>query len=242
MLLQLEARRPVASKNLAIFLEAASSGRSVSGEVNWLNGPDVNDRSHTVKVWQYDEMFVRRGVDIVLDVSEIFERFVISNRFVEIVEIDKTKKNLEYKLIAIKLPFEISIPPLKKGGIFSREKYKASDRWSSVRKFPVSFVRNFRVTSLTRSTDTILTIAQVWKMCSPILINRDHAFFIVVGRGVTASTCILAIYKASHLRRLFARRVCVRPAVVIIPLPSCRFSLHAIASRYHPLLHRVCKG
>jgi hypothetical protein len=60
----------VASKNLAIFLGAASSGRSVSGEVNRLNGSDVNDRPHTVKVWQYGGRNVCSPRCRYLDVSE----------------------------------------------------------------------------------------------------------------------------------------------------------------------------
>lgn len=67
--------------SLAIFLGAASSGRSVSEEVNRLDGPDVNPRPHTVKARRYGgrNVFVRRSVDIVSDVRERF----VNVRFVE---------------------------------------------------------------------------------------------------------------------------------------------------------------
>lgn len=238
MLLQLEAHRLVVSKNLAIFLEAASSGRSISGEGNRLNGSDVNDRPYTVKVWQYGER------NVCAKMSILFLMFqkpwkVRYFKYFRRNEADKTKKKLRKrnKLIAIELPFESrfqSLPRRREESftIFSRKIYKTNDRWSSVENFPMSFVGNFCAASLIHGYDT--HDAQVWKMCSPLLVDRGRAFFTVVSRGVTASMCILAIYKASHLRRFFARLVYVSPAVVIIPLPSGRFSLHAIASRYHP--------
>lgn len=72
-----------------------------------------------------------------------------------------------------------------------------------------------------------------------------RAFFTVVGRGVTATTCILAIYKGSLSRlslvRLFARRGCVGTALVIIPLPSGRFSRHGGVPSPPTVAHRrVC--
>lgn len=93
----------------------------------------------------------------------------------------------------------------------------------------MSFVGNFCATSLI--ADTILTMLKCEKCVR-------HSWSIAAARFSPSSAEVSLLRRASsrfikahvsRLRWLFARRVCVSLAVVIIPLPSGRFSLHAIA-------------